>query len=494
MRNILGISIVFILSNCAVSKKFNPATKYSPQQLRTDYTIFRKVLEESHPGLYWYTPKDSLDYYFDWGALQIKDSLSEIKFRNLLSYVLAGIKCGHTTVRASSNWSKHFEPMKFSSFPLNIKLWPDTAVVVSSLNTGDATVSRGDVLQSIDGMPMRVVVDSFFHFLSADGFNTTHKYQTLSNPGVFRSMYNNIFGVKQKVEIAFMDTSGIFKKAFIPYFNPQADSQKLKPPTHFPSLNKKLRREILLRLNRTIKYDTLLHTGFMELNSFSKGNKLRGFFRKAFRKLNEEKITDLVIDLRGNGGGSVVLSNLLTRYIAEKPFKILDSLYALKRSSKYGRYQQGYLFNHLFLMFMTHKRSDGNYHFTYFEKKYFKPKKKTRFKGMVYILTSGNTFSAATIFCKTIERQDNVTIVGEETGGGAYGNNAWLIPDIILPNTKVRFRLPLFRMVVDKDEVKGRGVVPTIQVNPSVRAIRRNIDFKMEKLIEMIRQKSNLQK
>ena len=143
---------------------------------------------------------------------------------------------------------------------------------------------------------------------------------------------------------------------------------------------------------------------------------------------------------------------------------------------------------------MTHKLNDGNYHFTYFEKKYFKPKEKTRFKGKVYILTSGNTFSAATIFCKTIGHQGNVTIVGEETGGGAYGNNAWLIPDIILPNTKVRFRLPLFRMVVDKDEVKGRGVVPTVQVNPSVEAIRRNIDFKMEKVIEIIRQRNNLKK
>ena len=45
-----------------------------------------------------------------------------------------------------------------------------------------------------------------------------------------------------------------------------------------------------------------------------------------------------------------------------------------------------------------------------------------------------------------VREQDNVTIIGEETGGGAYGNNAWLIPDVTLPTTGVRFRLPLFRL------------------------------------------------
>ena len=38
-------------------------------------------------------------------------------------------------------------------------------------------------------------------------------------------------------------------------------------------------------------------------------------------------------------------------------------------------------------------------------------------------------------------QQDNVTVVGEETGGGAYGNSAWLIPEVTLPETKVRFRI-----------------------------------------------------
>lgn len=48
-------------------------------------------------------------------------------------------------------------------------------------------------------------------------------------------------------------------------------------------------------------------------------------------------------------------------------------------------------------------------------------------------------------------------MIGEETGGGAYGNSAWLIPDVALPETGVRFRLPLFRLVIDKTVLKWPG-------------------------------------
>jgi len=140
---------------------------------------------------------------------------------------------------------------------------------------------------------------------------------------------------------------------------------------------------------------------------------------------------------------------------------------------------------------MTHRKKDGYYHFTYFENRYFKPKRKNHFDGTTYILTGGNTFSAATLFAKSLQDQSNVITVGEETGGGAYGNSAWLIPDITLPNTQVRFRLPLFRLVIDSKEVKGRGVIPKVEVRPTLESIRKNADFKMDKVIEMIKSHSN---
>jgi C-terminal processing protease CtpA/Prc len=140
------------------------------------------------------------------------------------------------------------------------------------------------------------------------------------------------------------------------------------------------------------------------------------------------------------------------------------------------------------MTFFTKKRKDGHYHFGYFERHYFKPMKKHHYNGKVYVLIGGNSFSATTLFVNSVIKQENVIVVGEETGGGAYGNSAWLIPDVTLPETGIRFRLPLFRLVIDKTIPKnGRGVQPEVSSTPTIEAIKRNADYKLDKVMELIK-------
>jgi hypothetical protein len=480
------VLVVVCFCSCGVSKNYNPGKKFSPQELKEDYSLFRNILEESHPSLYWYTPKDSIDYYFDWGANKLTDSMQEYQFRNLLSYVVSKFKCGHTTVRASKQATKFSERVRSFAFPLSVKTWNDTAIVTSNLNRKDSNVTRGVLLKSIEGRPIKVIIDSFFKHLSADGNNLTHKYQTLSNAGVFRNMYASYFGLRQKMKVEYIDTAGNVKTALLNVYNPSADTPRVRvPPLKLPS--KRERKKFALKAQRSLRIDKVLNTAFLEVNTFAKTYKLKSFFRKSFRQIKKEGSKNLVVDMRGNGGGNVTLSNLLTKYIADKPFKIADSLYAINNKSSYKKYQSQYFLNRLFFIFLTRKKKDGNYHFSMFENKYFKPKRHNHFEGTTYIMTGGNTFSAATLFAKALKDQEDVIVVGEETGGGAYGNTAWLIPDITLPRTKIRFRLPLFRLVIDKDELKGRGVIPEVEVLPTVEAIRHNADFKTEKVIDLIK-------
>jgi hypothetical protein len=487
----VALCILFLLESCAVGKNsYNPNKKFSQEQLQKDYELFRNMLEETHPSLYWYASKDSVDYYLDWGKSRLKDSLPEYKFRNILSYVLAQIHCGHTSVRASKAATKYAERTRGLMFPLSVKAWKDTVLITSNLSRRDTNVMRGALLKSIDNKPVSVIVDSMFRFISADGYNTTHKFQTISNGGVFRSMYGSIYGLKTRTPIEYIDTAGLFRKTEISLAVQLVDTTKMKkekkqqPP-------KKERKKALLLSQRNLKIDSALNTAFLEVNTFATGNYLRPFFKTSFKKIRKQEIENLVVDIRGNGGGSVLLSNLLTKYISDRRFKIADSLYAEKRRSTHSQYIQNYFLNRLFLLFLTHKKKDGHYHFTHFENKYFRPRKKNHFDGSTYIVIGGNTFSAATLFTKALVDQPKVIVVGEETGGGAYGNTAWLIPDVTLPNTKVRFRLPLFRLVVDKNAQKGRGVMPEVEAVPSVNAIRKNEDYKMNKVLSMIKNKNH---
>lgn len=487
VRNFLLLGCVgLLLGSCSVSR-YQPSKKYSPQQLQEDYAVFRGSLEEAHPSLYWYTPKDSMDFYFEVGKSKLKDSLTEGQFRTVLSYVISKVRCGHTTVRPSRAAAE--ATGQNSPFPLYIKAWPDTTVVMANVNRKDSMIHRGVILKKLDNRPMETVLDSLFSFVTTDGYNQTHKYQTLSNGNAFRNLYASAFGLKTRIPVEYIDTLGQLRTANLGLYSARADStRRNRSEEKGPSRRerKRLQREAM----RNLRFDSALHLAIMEVNTFTKGYNLRKFFRQSFKEIEKRGVPNLVVDMRVNGGGSVVLSNLLTKYIIDQPFRIADTLYAVRRGSDYGKYRSGRFWNWLFLQFLTKKRGEDRYHFWLFENKKFKPKKKHNFNGTTYILTGGNTFSAATLFAKSLQVQDDVVVVGEETGGGAYGNSAWLIPDVTLPHTKVRYRLPLFRLIIDKDAEKGRGVIPDVPALPSVEALRNGEDYKLEKVKALIREKS----
>lgn len=480
-----------LLAGCGVNRSsFYPSKKYAPEKLRKDYSIYRQILEEAHPGLYWYQPKDSMDHYFNLGHAQLNDSLTEPQFRRVLAWVTSRINCGHTSVRASKRYSRYVDTTRIDRlFPISLKLWNDTAVVTANLDR-NSPLQRGIMIKKINGRPIKTLVDSMFNFISTDGYNTTHKYQVLSNRGYFGSLYTGLFGTSPEYAIEYVDSTGHTRHTSLKTYRPVRDTTNratIRAIRSVPQPSRKERRMMRRNSVRMLKIDSSDHTAMMDLNSFGRGYGLKRFFRHSFRSLEKNKVDYLIIDVRGNGGGSVTNSTLLTRFLSDHPFKVADSLYSIAKKKKYSRYIKNDFFNRLFMTFFTRKRADGNYHFGYYEKNYFRPRRKNHFDGQVYILTGGNSFSATTLFASTLSGQDNVTIVGEETGGGAYGNSAWLIPDVTLPETKVRFRLPLFRLVIDKNYPKtGKGVQPEVPSGPTIEAIRRGADYKMETALELI--------
>ena len=120
---LLFISLILILHSCTSARianyQFNQKT--AAPQLQQDIILLKKILEANHPSLYWYTPKDSMDLYFNNAITTIKDSLTEVQFRNKVASVISKIRCGHTAVRFSKNYVKVVEQNRYPAFPLFIK-------------------------------------------------------------------------------------------------------------------------------------------------------------------------------------------------------------------------------------------------------------------------------------------------------------------------------------------------------------------------------------
>ena len=149
--------------------------------------------------------------------------------------------------------------------------------------------------------------------------------------------------------------------------------------------------------------------------------------------------------------------------------------------------------NSIALFLFTSKYKDNRYHLRYWENHVYRPKKKYHFKGKIYVLISGPTFSASTLFCHTVKGQENVLLLGEETGGGNHGNNGLMIPFVTLPNTGIRVRIPLFRLVQYQHPPKdGRGVIPDIYIPPLSETVRKKIDRKMQVVREIVKRQESV--
>ena len=484
---VLVFCCLLIVVSTMAQKKLANAPKIPPALLIKDLQTLQNVLQQNHPSVYWYTPKDSMDLHFSSALASIKDSMSAWQFRNVVATYLAQIKCGHTSVYFSPKLTKQYLRYRFPQFPLQLKVWKDSAVVIGNLYTKDSILKRGTIVTGINQLPVSALVDSMYSIISTDGNSINFKSQVLTNN--FSSWYKARFGNADSVyQISYIDSLGNKQTTQIAaYAPPKLKKDSLKTTT--ASKSKTIKP--VSPKKWTLLIDSTSNTAFMNLSSFS-GRGFKKFITKSFRNIKVSGVKHLVIDLRSNGGGEIKNSTLLTKYVSDHSFKIADSVFATNRGIRkipFGNYFS--VMGHALAKLMISKKMEGGgYHLKRYETHYYQPFIKNHFDGNVYILQGGYTFSASTLFTSPLIKQKNVTIIGEETGGGYYGNTAILIPTIKLPGSKLLFRLPLYRMVMDKTRPKGGGVVPDILVEPNSYAIKIGVDTKLETVKKMIQQKN----
>jgi hypothetical protein len=496
MKNLLQVLFCVLLSiqivSCSSTKQnFAPNKKYSAAALQQDYQVLRQVLEKKHPSLYWYTSKEKLDAYFNRYQPQ-GDSLTEQQFLWLcVTPLLNKIKCGHTAAAASKAYAGWAKNKAFSSFPYYVKIMNDSLVAYASLLKKDSIIKRGTVITSINNIKAATILKYMQEFISTDGYAINVALHKLS--ANFPYYHRNIFGLNKKYDITYLDSLGRENKTNVAAFSLQLDTSK-KPKVDsivkVPKPKKeKISRKARLKNIRDFVIDSSKQFATLTVNGFNGGG-LRKFFRKSFKQMRKQQIANIIIDVRTNPGGKVALSTLLTKYITNKPFKIADTCFAnVNTLGKQGKYFKKRFFYNFSLLFSAKRKADDKYHIKQLEKHYYKPKQ-NNFTGNVYVLASGPTFSAATLFCAAVKGQQNVTIVGEETGGGWYGNSGVIIPKFTLPNTKLQVYMPMYRIVLPNvGQPKGSGVIPDVLVPPSYDALINGYDKKMRVAIDLIKKK-----
>ncbi|WP_256565298.1 S41 family peptidase [Dyadobacter chenhuakuii] len=99
------------------------------------------------------------------------------------------------------------------------------------------------------------------------------------------------------------------------------------------------------------------------------------------------------------------------------------------------------------------------------------------FKGKLFVLTDGYTFSTAADAAALIRQITTAIFIGEETGGGAEGNTSGIFLQAKLPNSGLKVNIPCLcywnAVTVRK---KNRGVLPDHPLIDSVTDILESND------------------
>ena len=484
-RFFIIICCLFLSISCSINN-YSPTKKFSKERLQNDFSLLKKVLEEKHTSLYWYSSKDSIDLYFNRYLNEIKDSMTEQAFAwKIISPLLNKIKCGHTSVSMSKKYYKWEKHQKFKSFPYHLKIWADSMAVSGQQSLRDTFLKRGTIIKSVNGLNVDVLKNKIFDCFPQDGNATNISYIRLS--ANFPYFYRNLFGNCDNYEVNYIDSSGKNSVVVIPEYNPASDTLNKSPAIKIKQAP--ISKFHKLEQYRSFEIDSTGAFAIMRLNTFSKG-RLRNFFRESFKTMRQEHIPNLILDIRINGGGRVSTSTLLTKYLSNTSFKVADSVYAKTNTlSPYTKHFKNKFINNFQFLFIARKHKDALFHLNRYESKYYPIKKRNHFNGKSYVLINGPTFSASCLFSNAIKGQKGITFVGEETGGGLYGNNGIMIPDFKLPYSKLRVRIPLFRIVqFHHVKEKGSGIMPDIYVPTNYDALVKGYDKKMTLVKQLILQ------
>jgi C-terminal processing protease CtpA/Prc len=217
--------------------------------------------------------------------------------------------------------------------------------------------------------------------------------------------------------------------------------------------------------------------------------------KSAFARIKEEKINNLTVDLRNNEGGDEHQQMELMSYLYDQPFKLYQNIYLSHLDFRplkqiiMERDTNNLLFHNddHYMRKMNDNLWINNYEYS--DNLILQPPKENVFKGKLYVLMNGITFSSAADLIADIKRTTNAVIIGEESGGTYEGPTGGDNIVIQLPNSKIMIRIsPNIQIgyMYQKHPV-GRGVLPTHEVKYSIKDVVEKRDLELELVKTLIR-------
>ncbi len=449
----------------------------TPAQMQADFDLMRHALEEAHPGLYRYTTKPQIDGGFAAGRAKLIRPMNQMQFLMVLSETVALIHCGHTEVVPDEGMAKVLADIPM--LPLRVHAEKAGLMIQFNDTPDDQSIRPGMQLLAINGHKVEDVPKRIWPLESADGDIETGKRMHL--PNNFPIYYWALVEHADKFTVEARDETGRIVKPTLAGVR-RADRQKNQNPVNAPA------RAAIAKWNwssENLALRFLKDPDIAEIRMrYFVGDDYPQRIEQIFQTLKAKGTKSLIIDLRGNGGGEDMYGAMLVSYLTNKPFRYFDHINIKTINPSFKDQMQWNPTLEERLRDGTTPNPAGGYLVTaaLHPGVAEQAPRKYPFMGKVFVLIDGGTFSTAADFCAVTHHLKRATFIGEETGGGYYGNNSGLSARLTLPNSKLAVRLQMYEYwnAVPGYPGKRRGTIPDRAVEMKVADLLRGVDAPLD--------------
>lgn len=472
----IWLVVILFSLGCRNGKLPHPDAYFDTEDMQSDLNWLQSKILTYHPACEDTNTFDSVSLAFQLAYYEAEKPLSETQYLLLLRKTLIPLRCGHTTAIPSKAYYAYFKKAKPKPlFPLQLFARKD-GLFVRYNGSNDSTITVGNQIISINQENSENLQNQILDFIPADGYHQTFKRYHLSLN--FPTYYLFLKGPSYSYESGILDSLGRFSSHVFSLRSSGKSSTKLKPSRTILNIKSDPSRQLgLVAKNPKI--------GYLKIDGFRGSD---NWYKAAFQEIENRKISHLILDLRGNSGGSLFNANKLLSYLLPDTFS-----FRFERVDRKIRFE-GHS-NMSFAMRLTLEmfkwlpsktrnmnptcERNGEWLVNRFR---FKPAPQFGYKGKLIVMMDGGTFSSASLVAAALKKHRKVWLVGEESGGSARGSYAMVTPTIELPKTKMRVTLPLYRLNHEFEHHNLGGLKPDIELDSDIIMKIKGIDPEVEYL------------
>lgn len=481
---------------------YNPLL--NPREMKQDLTLFLDIRKKANSGLYRYRSQKQIDSIYNRAFKQVQQPMSKLAFFKIILQLTDFEGSCHNYTEPDAGLVGYFNQQR-GFFPYALKYIEGNII----FNSKTPQIPVGSRIMSINGVADKDLMQSFFKYITADGLTETEKLSgSVDRSYGLRYLYE--YGIQDSFTIRFLvPGTGRQQTVTVPAVSLEERKANL-------ILRHSAAVDSVIDYTVQPKYSFRMldaKTGLLNLRIFSMATGADdpafpvyvAFIDSVFRELSNRNIPNLILDIRGNPGGSDPTFEQPMMYLTDSSFK--------ENTLAYTIFDDGIPYEKYFWGISTAERMDSaakvegkrilkdyfpvlrngmNMQNVKYNPVYYP--KQPGFKGQLYLLIDENVGSAASHLASLVKAYArSVTIVGVETVGGYYGHNGHMSLIYELPHSKIKTKFSIVYVDQDApvkpDQPQGRGIIPDHEVWSTFSDFMQNRDTQMAYVLKLIADK-----